>query len=237
MLAEAFVRGNPVDLPSLEDLTVNINIDISASRIKVIASRRDDGRYDLHDPLSKELAYSVESLGEVPGEVRLMPGFFMMTIDDFSKVANLDAELFEEHLNTLPPSNGTKDFMTNKLFDMLQAYDSGAVCAQELIDCCCILAESLRALMEDDVSVINCAQVRLRKGEPFDRNEIERIALTSSSAQAKASAYIILGNKSLAEKCLGLIPKKEREVYEAWPIYNLFVSNTAEREGITRKHR
>lgn len=221
LLQKAFVKHEPVIFPKHDEQLFGINVDISGSRIKLLASKRDDGLYDLYDPLTKDLSYSPGFDDVSPNETYLVPMFFSLTSEDYSVAANLDADKFKEALTILPPVEKTKGFMLEKLFDMLKAYDSGAVCPPELIECCDVLSESLLSVSTEEVFVLSRAQVKARKEEAFDRDAISTIALLTSNAASKALAYTILGEDDLARKVIALMPKENQNLYMLSPAYSL----------------
>lgn len=221
LLQKAFVKHEPITFSKHDESLFGINVDISETRIKVLALRRDDGRYDLYDPLTKDLSYSPGFDDSPPDKTCLVPAFLSLTSEDYSIAANLDVEKFKEALAVLPPVEKTKDIMLEKLIDMLKAYDSGAICSLELIECCDVLSESLLSISTEETFALNRAQVMVRKGEPFDRDAIGTIALFTSNAASKALAYTILEEYDLARKVIALMPEEDQNLYILSPAYSL----------------
>ena len=133
----------------------------------------------------------------------------------------LAEERFAQILEKCPVTCKSAGLANDKLLEMLSAYDAGAVCADDLLSCCLVLAEALYSLSSSSISTINLAQVKLRLNKVFDRSQIEKISLTTNDMREKCAAHIVLGNTSLAESCFGMLSKDEREDFESWPISNM----------------
>lgn len=224
LLQRAFVKHEPVIFAEHDEPIFGVNVDISGSRIKVLALRRDDGRYDLYNPLTKDLSFPLE-FDDTSGKAYPIPAFFSLTSEDYSLAANLDVDKFEEALAVLPPTEKTKGMMLEKLLDMLKAYDSGAVCSTELIECCDVLSESLLSVSTEEAFVLGRAQVKVRKGEAFDRDAVSTIALLTSNTASKVLAYTILGEYDLARKSIALMAEEEQDLYMLSPAYTLLAKH------------
>ena len=231
MLGAAFISERHIGLDNMDDDLLNLNIDIAGARVKIIAKRDDEGRYVFHNPLTLETFYVIgyES-DDGPDEINPIPTFFLLNREDFKMAANLDAERLKESLERYPISNKTSEAVCLKLLDMLHAYDSDAVCGEELLDCCLVVAEGLiDAEQESKRYLINRLQVLYRKGEitANDKCVLRKLANDSSEKAVQASAHILLGNDELAQDCISDLEDDEQKNFYSWPIYNL-IANSVE---------
>ncbi len=225
MLGAAFVSKRHIGLEDTEDDLLNLNIDIAGARVKVIAKRDAEGKYAFHNPLTLETFFVVGyETDDEPDEINPIPTFFLLNREDFKMAANLDAEQLKRCLERYPISEKTTETVCLKLLDMLHAYDSDAVCSEELLECCLEVAERLiDAEPESKRYLINRLQVQYRKGEVAadDRRVLRKLANDSTEKAVQASAHILLCNVELAQDCISDLDGEERESFRNWPIYNL----------------
>lgn len=224
-LRAALVDGKEVPLSVPGDDLVNLNIEFGKGRIKVIAMRTDAGNYQFYDPLGTGY---VCALTEHPMDdfnaVVPLPTFFMLNREDFHRVINLDAQKLIQALDETPIAEGNSAPACNKLLDMLNAYDDGAVCGNELLKCCLVVAECLLKIDEaSEVYRINYAQVCKRMGDlsMCIEDDLRDIALHTERADSRASAHILLGDRCMAEKCIEDFSEEMLREFERWPIANL----------------
>lgn len=136
---------------------------------------------------------------------------------------NLDTQKLKEALEEVPIVEANAEAACYKLLDMILAYDDGAVCGSELLQCCLLIAEKLCGLEgSSEAYRVNRAQIlkRMDKMTAEIEDDLREIALSSQSDQAKASAYILLNDHAMAEKCIKNIPEQARAEFEKWPIVN-----------------
>lgn len=224
-LGASLIDGDEVSLNVPDGDLINLNMEFEKGRIKVIAIRGKGEKYRLCDPLKKGYvcALSVRSDEELDN-VSPLPTFFILDREDFSRAMNLDVQKLIDALEEVPIVANNADVTCNKLLDMIHAYDDGAVCDNELLECCRLIAGQLCEIDESsDAYFINQAQVlkRMDKMSSEVEDKLREIALHSLSYEAKASVYILLNNFDMAEKCLQNMSEEARVAFERWPIANL----------------
>lgn len=205
------------------DMSLVANLDIGSTRVKLICIKRSDGRYDLHDMLHGEYGFAFGSaVRGANDEEQLCPVPVMLALDkqDFQRVVNLDIRKFTDDLVKYPLTEETHGQATLKLLDMLIAFDEGAVCGKDLIECCLKLAEALFEIDNSDDSFINLAQTRKRMGplEISDKEVLMKIIGTTCDDRTKAAEYLLLNQTVEAETYLKRLTKDKRDEFDNWPI-------------------
>jgi len=225
VLGSCLVDGAPLARGSFTDELTNMNVDIKGSRIKLLVHRVDDDRFELYDPMKLNTCFVIGTSNDGhPDEFSPVPSMLMLNEEDFRMAANIDAYQFGDCLDRYPITKESTNDATNKLLAMLNAYDAGAVCPRDLIECCELLA---RSILDIDPTSENCSinflQVRVRKGSLAreERGTLARIAATTGDLLVRTSANILLGNFNVSEECIESMGSEEREYYQTWPIYNL----------------
>lgn len=229
-LRAAFVDGKHLSVDANGEKLVNLNLEIVKARIKAIGILQDDGLYELADPLDPDVKYVTACrVGEKEDDRALIPSTFLLSDEDFSKVANLDAGRFEESLNRIPVTSLTEDVIGSKLLDMLKVYDAGAVCGKDLLRICELTAKALCEVNpESDVHFINCQQVLKRLGSELDTVRLNQIAMNQSGTTAAACAHVLLGNIEFAKQCIANLNEEDRTDFGSWPICSLLDSEGGE---------
>lgn len=219
-LGSSLIDGKSVPLNGISDKAVNLNIDIQNARIKALATMKDDGLYALANPMSKDMLYAIGEEGK-EDLCHPVPAFFILNQEDFRLAANIDKEVFEESLRWLPIGDTTAEYGCNKLLQMLKAYNEGAVCGAELLECSEILANHLLTLdPSSEAYIINKAQVTKHKGQltAEGQKQLRDIALSSDNDSAKACAYLLLDQQEFAERILSKMSAEKKAEFLSWPI-------------------
>ena len=224
-LGASLIDGKEVPLSVPDDDLVNLNMEFTKGRIKAIAIRGENNAYRLCDPLEKGYVCVLSNHpDEAFEDIAPLPTFFLLNREDYCRAMNLDAQKLRKALEEVPIVETNADAACYKLLDMILAYDDGAVCSSELLQCSLLIAENLCGIeASSEAYRINYAQIlkRMDKMTAEIEDDLREIALSSQSDQAKASAYILLNDHALAEKCLASIPEQARTEFEKWPIVNL----------------
>lgn len=224
-LYAAFVEGVHVSVGAQKENLIVFNCDIAGTRIKVLGKLDENGRYELYDLTSSSLIFATC----LEGQERLddenpMPTLFSFTEEDYRLLANITRGKLIESLSRSPIKTGNADFINNKLLEMLNAYDKGAVCSDELLSCCDTVTKTLFELdPHSEVYAINRAQTlyRMHKLDAEWLGRIRALEASTSSIEARASYRILLGEAVLAQSCIELLDDAARARFATWPIYNL----------------
>lgn len=225
MLGTAFMDGNHLQLGSHDEKVINYNADIGGVRIKALASRQDDGKYKLYDPLSTEIVYAPDLGGTVePSIENRLPAMLIFGADDFRRCANINAKRFAACFGRCSITEVNEEPATKSLLSVLLAYDRGAACKGDLLDCCVILVEALYAFdSSSEINQVNRAQVLARRGktDSATKHQLFVLAARSESDTVKISANILLGQNDMAAVLIEGLGEHDRELFCTWPIYNL----------------
>lgn len=226
-LGAAFVDGAHQIIPNTEERLVNLNVDLSIGRIKVIAKADQEGKYEFWNPLANgTVCLLVKDYLDSPENYKPLPSSFILTKDDFRQTINLDVDAFSQSLGEIPICEGNAEGANSKLLDMLSAFDEGACCKNELIECCQILAEKILSLNPNNQNYqLNLLQSIVRKREltAEERANLRRIIVMPSDKRVLAGAYIVAGELELAEAAIAQFDNADLEEFRSWPIYNLLV--------------
>ncbi len=220
-LVDAVVFGKTYK--SDRELSVVSNIDICNKRVKVVCQELDDGTYKLSDLLNGQFSYS---FGFPPSgigadeEMVPVPALLSLSEEDYACVINIDSERFAADLERMPLSVNISDAVTQKLLEMLNAWDSGAVCSKDLIECCKHLSRALHDINCTDESLINMLQVDKRIGilSQSDNESLMRVLVGNSNNWVKAACYLLIDRLDDAEQCINELNDDERAEFERWPI-------------------
>ena len=231
VLGSCLVDGAHLARGSFTDELTNMNVDIKGSRIKLLVHRVNDDNFELYDPMKLNTCFVIGTSNDShPDEFSPVPSMLILNEEDFRMAANIDACQFGDCLDRYPITEKSTNDATNKLLAMLNAYDAGAVCSRDLIECCELLARSILGMdTTSEKNSINFLQVRARKGS-LAREEVgtlARIAATTGDLLVRTSANILLGNFNVSEECIESMGSEEREYYQTWPIYNLMKHESA----------
>lgn len=238
-LGASLVDGKEVPLGVPDDDLVNLNMEFTKGRIKAIAMRGENNAYRLCDPLEKGYVCALSNHpDDALANIAPLPTFFLLNREDYCRAMNLDTQKLKEALEEVPIVEANTEAACYKLLDMILAYDDGAVCGSELLQCCLLIAEKLCGLEgSSEAYRVNRAQIlkRMDKMTAEIEDDLREIALSSQSDQAKASAYILLNDHAMAEKCIKNIPEQARAEFEKWPIVNLLNGELSAKQAFETK--
>lgn len=224
ILATGFLDGKEVDLDIGQ--TSIVGPVISGSRIILLAQKNDSGKCRLLDFLgdTESNIIGISESKEPNSPIHPAPPMLALSQEGFQHACNLDAERFEKSCDSYPICIELGEHACMELLYMLEAYDAGAVCAEDLLRCCNILADRLAVLAPScETYKINQLQTRkrIRALTEEEINEARSLALDSESTMVKASAFIILEQDELASKLLEGLTPQEKEAFDSWPISHL----------------
>lgn len=149
---------------------------------------------------------------------------FAQTADDYRTLANIDPAVFAETLQRFPINDDNATYANDKMLEMLLAYDDGACCSGELLDCCGIAVEALKGYTDKEVYLINKYQVALRKRKlsEDERKDLLNIQMGSSNPLYKACAAALRGDTEMADMLKNTLSEADQVGLETWPIKRFF---------------
>lgn len=223
-LVAALTKDEQVPLVGIDENAVNLNIDIQGSRIKIIAQKQEEGLYRFYDPFSEKMTFAVDINADQPSK-RIVPVFLLFNEEDFQLAANIDVEVFVQSLDKRPIDVDISDLACDTLLRMLRAYDAGAVCSKELLDCALVLAEHLLEVEHTAVNAyINKAQVLKRGGglSAEEKRKLRDVSMQKDNKMAQFCAFLLLDMQDYAKDIFEEMTEEERYVCKSWPIMKFY---------------
>lgn len=224
-LIRAFIDNETVPIAGIDDELVNLNVDLPQGRIKVIAKKESNGEYTFIDPLNEDYIVVLAPFKENdPSHCQPLPSFFLMNEEDMRLAINMNGDRLANALEKCPINDNNSNTATAKLLSMLKAYDQGANCGEELLNCCKVVATKLYELDPDsDTYTINLAQTLMRAGSiPDDvKDRLLDINLNTDDLKLRAACSTLVGEADVARKAIAGLNEDDRQEYIGWPIYSL----------------
>lgn len=223
-LVAALTKNEQVPLVGIDENAVNLNIDIQGSRIKIIAQKQEEGFYRFYDPFSEKMTFAVDVSTDLSSK-RIVPVFLLFNEEDFQLAANIDVEVFVQSLGKRPIDVDISDLACDTLLRMLRAYDAGAVCSKELLDCALVLAEYLLEVEHTAVNAyINKAQVLKRGGSlsAEEKRKLRDVSMQKDNKMAQFCAFLLLDMQDYAKDIFEEMTEEERYVCKSWPIMKFY---------------
>ena len=199
-------------------------ISLGGHPVKFVFYQTSDDEYRMVDALRlDDLAISVFSQGEEKEPVVVAP-LFVQTMQDYIRLANIDASVFAETLRRCPITDVSATYVTDKMLEMLTAYDQHACCADELLECCDITVSALEQFTDQEVTLINRCQIAARKRDLTDEEKLElaSLQLSSGNSRVKTCAAALRGDSKMASVLLAALDEEDRTVLSTWPISRFF---------------
>ena len=192
--------------------------------IKLVFYQVSEDMYRMVDGLRlDDLTVSVFFRGEEDAPVTVAP-LFVQTMQDYMKLANIDAEVFAATLKQYPVTEASSAYVNDKMLEMLSAYDQDACCKDELLKCCEITVDALEAFTDREATLINRYQIAARKRDltSEEKSELMAIQLNSDSALSKACAAALRGDSDMASVLRASLDEGARTMLDSWPIGRFF---------------
>lgn len=192
--------------------------------IKLVFYQVSEDMYRMVDGLRlDDLTVSVFFRGEEDAPVTVAP-LFVQTMQDYMKLANIDAEVFAATLKQYPVIEASSAYVNDKMFEMLSAYDQDACCKEELLKCCEITVDALETFTDREATLINRYQIVARKRDltSEEKSDLMAIQLNSDSALSKACAAALRGDSDMASVLRASLDEGTRTLLDSWPIGRFF---------------
>ena len=192
--------------------------------IKLVFYQVSEDMYRMVDGLRLDnLTVSVFFRGEGDVPVAVAP-LFVQTMEDYMRLANIDAEVFAATLKQYPVTEASSAYVNDKMLEMLSAYDQDACCKEELLKCCEMTVDALEAFTDREATLINRYQIAARKRDltSEEKSELMAIQLNSDSALSKACAAALRGDSDMASALRASLDERARAMLGSWPIGRFF---------------
>lgn len=192
--------------------------------IKLVFYQVSEDMYRMVDGLRLDnLTVSVFFRGEGDAPVAVAP-LFVQTMEDYMRLANIDAEVFAATLKQYPVTEASSAYVNDKMLEMLSAYDQDACCKEELLKCCEMTVDALEAFTDREATLINRYQIAARKRDltSEEKSELMAIQLNSDSALSKACAAALRGDSDMASALRASLDERARAMLGSWPIGRFF---------------
>ena len=192
--------------------------------IKLVFYQVSEDMYRMVDGLRLDnLTVSVFFRGEGDAPVAVAP-LFVQTMEDYMRLANIDAEVFAATLKQYPVTEASSAYVNDKMLEMLSAYDQDACCKEELLKCCEMTVDALEAFTDREATLINRYQIAARKRDltSEEKSELMAIQLNSDSALSKACAAALRGDSDMASALRAPLDERARAMLGSWPLGRFF---------------
>ena len=192
--------------------------------IKLVFYQVSEDMYRMVDGLRLDnLTVSVFFRGEGDAPVAVAP-LFVQTMEDYMRLANIDAEVFAATLKQYPVTEASSAYVNDKMLEMLSAYDQDACCKEELLKCCEMTVDALEAFTDREATLISRYQIAARKRDltSEEKSELMAIQLNSDSALSKACAAALRGDSDMASVLRAPLDERARAMLGSWPIGRFF---------------
>lgn len=199
-------------------------INLGNHPIKLVFYQVSEDMYRMVDGLRlDDLTVSVFFRGEGDAPVVVAP-LFVQTMQDYMRLANIDAEVFAATLKQYPVTEVSSAYVNDKMLEMLSAYDQDACCKEELLKCCEMTVDALEAFADREATLINRYQIAVRKRDltSEEKSELMAIQLNSDSALSKACAAALRGDSDMASALRASLDEEARTTLGSWPIGRFF---------------
>lgn len=199
-------------------------INLGNHPIKLVFYQVSEDMYRMVDGLRlDDLTVSVFFRGEGDAPVAVAP-LFVQTMQDYMRLANIDAEVFAATLKQYPVTEVSSAYVNDKMLEMLSAYDQDACCKEELLKCCEMTVDALEAFADREATLINRYQIAARKRDltSEEKSELMAIQLNSDSALSKACAAALRGDSDMASALRASLDEGARTPLGSWPIGRFF---------------
>lgn len=195
--------------------------DMAGFIVKTILIKKDDGAYELMDALDIDTTRMVTVIVDENGKpLAPVPPLLIQTEDELVKLGNIDPGVFKETCKRIPVEETIAEVANERMLTMLKAFDRGAVCAGELLDCCEILVELLEPYSNEDITGLNRLQIKARRqglSEDDDRL-LAGIIASSDDKFTRTGAAILRGDKAQVSALVDKMSPEEQVLLQSWPI-------------------
>lgn len=229
LLLDSLEYDTPVKIDS--DNTCMMPLKIGNINLLLYADKVGQGRFKLQDFFAGKFVISYQ-MGKKKKK-RMTSHFTALRKEDFVKFDNIPFNSIVQSYEEMLPHND--DIFTRANYDMLEMLlASDELETKDKIKSNLILdgAKKLSIWLKDEskeletknVHLINYYQVVVRERNFTDeeREALRDISASDLQNTIKASAFILLENKEMADYFLRKLTSEEMDVYKTYPIYNLY---------------
>lgn len=149
-----------------------------------------------------------------------VPAFMNLHESVLSNLYQYDYEEFENQIDLMECNERTYDFVLGAALKMINVYD--ITNDAKFLEYADDLFDELMLLKNEDYLILNKMQIKKRKGNlsELDLKIINNI--DDENIVVSFGKNVLLQNKTEARKCFDKFSKEEKEIYEKYPIYNLY---------------
>lgn len=158
------------------------------------------------------------------GENYQVPSFSNIEGNVMKNLYKYDIKHFQDQIENAEINKDTEEAMNLSALNLIHVYDK----CEEKDLCLLEMAQKIYIKLsemfgEKNIYIINKLQIKERKNQLTGEDIESLAALQCNDDSERCGKYILLGEKSKAEKCLSRIPQEERERFEKYPIYTLYM--------------
>lgn len=219
MLVNAVLYERPASFKENGKIPPVCTLDFANLKIVMAFRQNKDGKYIVEDFFDTNMVCAIDK----NDEYRTTP-FCILQKDDYLKDDNL---VLDKVINGFKQFDNEGHFekMVLCILEMIKAYDENTE-RNDLLQGAKNLCEWMSSKKSDDVihriNYLQCCQ-RERKLTDDEINELAEIIVNRTTDNSTiAGAHILLGNKAMAVKHLGMLSREQKEAFEKYPIYTLY---------------
>lgn len=219
---QGIIEGKLFHRPNMQ-LAMSL-IKMPGFSIKFILFNNGEDNFSLVDMLDVDTAQIVPYLAdEEKRSFAPIPPLLIQTKEELRELGNIDAALFERSCELIPINEKSSHFANEKMLEMINAADVGAICSTELLNCCRILVGYLEPFCSTEVTMINRLQIkaRLEKLDNEDDITLAKLIASSDNLPIEACASILRGDSVQTQAIISKMTPDEQNSLHSWPVWHL----------------
>ena len=221
----AILGGKAIPIPAATDCEREaglVDVNVAGSTIRLFACKESYNLYRVYDPFSAAFpfvfGFSTSESGE--GFVEIPP-LLSFSVEDYTRLVNLDVESFDERLAGIKRGEGFDAAVNPGILNMLMAFDAGAKAPDELLLIATHAAKAAFDFNDNPINQLNYWQAVARKralseGEKDMLAELEEDCHDNHAISVACSSLI--GDERRARIAMRQMSPEQRSEFNSQPI-------------------
>lgn len=153
---------------------------------------------------------------------------FLLLNSDHLLLDNINKDIIIESINDLNLEDKKYASYAYTLFALenIKAWDESK--DNMYLDIAKYIFEWLKEVLDNDILIVNLAQIELRYNDKLNNDTIEslyRLKFSSDKNEIKAAICIIIDDKEGFDKYFNLLNPNEKSQFKSYPIYNMYLNH------------
>lgn len=223
-LQVAMTKGLPVNIrEKTESKVFTARFRIANLVVGLLMEKVAGDKYtarNFFDECDRACSISMDGVQHIPASM-----YVMLKKQDFIELSNIDYQVVEESLFSIPYTEKYGQAVNGLILEMLLAYDENN--EPELLSSILAIAKWLTTRENNKLYQLNYLQAA-KRSRAFSADEIELLQEMKSQEcvgekllNILVGISILLGNKADVDYYLGKMGEQEREEFKKWPMYKL----------------